>query len=70
MKMTPEQFEQYRKSTPDVKSQLVRKWFKVPEDKYYTVSMWPDHVAGVVRVDHKRHRDAKSKKISKSDSQA
>ena len=67
--MTPDQFEQYQKSSNSVKDELVRSWFKVPEDKYYTVSVWPDHVAGVVRVDPKRHRHVHAKKISKSDQQ-
>lgn len=44
----------------------VRNFACIPEDKYYTVSVWPESVAGQVRLNGLT-RVVKSKKISKSD---
>ena len=43
-----------------------RKWAGVPEDRYYTVSVWPEHLAGRVFVNHNGYRTVKAVKISKS----
>lgn len=43
----------------------VRRYFKVPENRYYSVSTYPPSVAGRVTVT--TERDVKARKISKSD---
>lgn len=45
----------------------LRRQLRLPDDKYYTVSVWP--VPGRVLVDDKRHRAVKAVKVSKSDQQ-
>jgi hypothetical protein len=42
----------------------VRQACGIPDDCYYTVSIWP--IAGMVTVDHRRSRAVKANKISKS----
>lgn len=44
----------------------VRREAGVPDDQYYTVSVWPLHLAGRLFVDRSRHRVVRSAKISKS----
>ena len=63
--LTPEQFAQYQ-SDPLGNDHLVRKWAGVPEDRYYTVSVWPEHLAGRVFVNYNGYRKVNSVKISKS----
>ena len=46
----------------------VRQRLGIPEDRYYTVSIWPE--PGVVRVDLNRWRAVKAHKVSKSDEHA
>lgn len=43
----------------------VRKECYVPDNRYFTVSKWPD--AGWLTVDKTRFREVAAKKISKSD---
>lgn len=64
--LTKQQFEEYLKDRDngDVK---IRKWCNIPEDRYYTVSIWPENVAGQVRINTNLYRTVHSKKISKSD---
>jgi hypothetical protein len=62
--MTAEQYKQYTEN-PGSSDSLVRKWFDIPDNKYYTVSHFPKQ--GIVNIE--RHRDAPLKKISKSDQQ-
>ena len=64
--LTADQFSEYMRVPPETGDELVRKWAGVPEDRYYTVSVWPDHLAGRVFVTS-LHRIVKTKKISKSD---
>ena len=45
----------------------IRKKFNVSDDRYYSISTWPEKVAGNVYIDMKRYRDIPKKKISKSD---
>lgn len=45
----------------------VRRIFKVPDNRYYSVTIWPDHMAGRISIDMKRTRAVAGKKISKSD---
>jgi hypothetical protein len=65
-KLSEELFKRYA-SDPLKYDEEVRKAGKVPDDKYYTVSMWPEHLAGYVEVLKKSSREVKLKKISKSD---
>ena len=44
----------------------VRRQLGLPEDRYYTVSVWPEHLAGRVFVDKTRTRVVRNQKISKS----
>ena len=64
--LTPKQLTEYL-TNPLEADPWVRYFAKVPEDRYYTVSVWPDHLAGRVFVNMKDYRTVKSKKISKSD---
>lgn len=45
----------------------VRQWAGVPEDRYFTVSVWPEQLAGRVFVRMTEYRKVAAKKISKSD---
>ena len=45
----------------------IRKKFNIPNNRYYTISTWPEKVAGYFYIDMKRTRDVPAKKISKSD---
>lgn len=49
---------------PALFSDEVREHCHIPDDCYYTVSIWP--IAGIVTVDHRRTRVVKATKISKS----
>lgn len=64
-RLTPEQFKQYL-ADPYGMDENVRKWCNLPEDRYYSVSVWPEHTNGFVHVTNVT-RVAKAKKISKSD---
>jgi hypothetical protein len=64
-RLTTEQLKQYVQN-PSHMDEQVRKWCNLPEDKYYTVSTWPEEVAGNVYVTNV-YRVVKAKKISKSD---
>ena len=63
--LTPEQFAQYS-ADPLGMDAVVRTWGKVPEDRYYSVSTWPEHLAGRLYVNDKMFRVVKATKISKS----
>lgn len=65
--LTPDQFKQYA-ANPVAMDEQVRKWCNLPDDKYYSVSVWPEHRAGVVTVTNVS-RVVKAKKVSKSDQQ-
>jgi hypothetical protein len=65
-KLTGEQFREYA-ADPLATDQKVRKWCNVPEDRYYTVTMWPEGQAGEVRVTTDLHRAVRAPKVSKSD---
>ena len=45
----------------------IRKKFDIPKNRYYTISTWPEKVAGYLYIDMKRTREVSAKKISKSD---
>ncbi len=58
-------FEKY-KENPLKYSDEVRNFCKLREDRYFSVSIWPEERAGEVR-ENKCVRTVKDKKISKSD---
>jgi hypothetical protein len=64
-KLTPEQFREYA-ADPFAADQQVRKWCNVPQDRYYTVAMWPTERAGELRVTADLHRVVRAPKVSKS----
>lgn len=65
-KMDDKMFEHY-KQNPLGMDDTVREHFKLPDNRYYTVSMWPeDEFAGVVRIITNSVRVVKAAKISKS----
>ena len=66
LKMPDALFERYKLDPAGMDAE-VRKTLNLPEDRYYTVSRWPEHLAGRVFVDNSRHRTvSKYTKISKS----
>ena len=64
-KLTAKQFKEYA-ADPLATDGKVRTWCSVPEDRYYTVAMWPEERAGEVRVTTDLHRIVRAAKISKS----
>ena len=64
-KLTAEQFKEYA-ADPLASDDKVRKWCSVPEDRYFTVAMWPEERAGQVRATKDLHRVVRAVKISKS----
>jgi hypothetical protein len=64
-KLTAEQLKEYA-ADPLAGDAKARKWCNVPEDKFYTVAMWPEPRAGEVRVTPGLHRAGRMAKISKS----
>jgi len=48
-KLTAEQFKEYA-ANPLVLDEKVRKLCEVPEDKYYTVAIWPEERSGELQV--------------------
>ena len=65
--LTKEQFEEYQRN-PLMADEKVRKWANVSNDRYYSVSVWPEHLAGRV-FQTNLFRKVTVKKISKSDQQ-
>ena len=61
--MSPELLKEYLLN-PLATDEKVRNTLDLPDNRYYTVSIWP--VAGIVTV-NKNFREVKVKKISKSD---
>ena len=64
-RLTVEQFKEYA-ADPLASDEKVRTWCSVPEDRYYTVAMWPEERAGEVHVIAELHRVVRTPKISKS----
>jgi len=65
-RMDERMFEHY-KQNPLGMDDTVREHFKIPDNRYYTVSMWPeDEFCGVVRIISNSVRVVKAAKISKS----
>jgi len=65
LKMSPDRFREYLSMGFHKSDKWIRSLFGIPNDRYYTVSTWPESLAGEVRVE--RHRDPPVMKISKSD---
>lgn len=66
--MDPEMFAKFSKG-PDVREHMdeaIRKQFKIPDSRYYTVTM-PPSPPGEVFIDYSRSRVLTTPKISKSD---
>ena len=61
--ISKEDFERYVKNPLD--DQWFRDKYDISENRYYTVSMWPN--PGDLRINTSIHREVKAKKISKSD---
>ncbi len=66
MIIPPALWSRYR-GNPQAMDEEVRKAMNIPENRYYTVSMWPDHLAGNVHINKSMTRVVHAKKISKSD---
>jgi len=64
-KLPPELFKRYLENPLSMDLE-VRKYCGLREDRYYTVSIWPEEVASMVKENNKV-REVKTKKISKSD---
>jgi hypothetical protein len=64
-KLNADQFKEYA-ADPLAADEKVRGWCDLPEDKYFTVAMWPEPRAGEVRVTAELHRVVRAAKISKS----
>lgn len=63
--LSKELFDKYV-SNPLENDGLVRKSLGLREDRYYTVSVWPEHLAGRV-YENRNVREVKVKKVSKSE---
>jgi hypothetical protein len=64
-KLTAEPFREYA-ADPLAVDEKVRRWCNVPEDRYYTVAMWPAERAGELQVTEELHRVVRAAKVSKS----
>ena len=64
-KLTAEQLREYA-ADPLAADEKVRRWCNVPENRYYTVAMWPAERAGELRVTAVLHRVVRATKVSKS----
>jgi len=67
--MTDEMFKRYMADNSGQVDREIRNKFNIPDNRYYSVTTWPEHLQGRVFVDSKRVRDIPVKKISKSDQQ-
>lgn len=65
--MLPETLREDWANAPLATDAKVRVALNIPDDRYYTVSRWPEPVAWVVRLTPGITRVLRSKKISKSD---
>jgi len=68
MRITGELFERY-KANPLGMDETIRLAFKLPPDKYYSVSTWPEERAGFISIVTGLDRKTPARKISKSDQQ-
>ena len=67
MKITGELFERY-KANPLGMDETIRLAFKIPADKYYSVSIWPEERAGIISIrEGGESRKSPARKVSKSD---
>lgn len=68
MKLTEDQVQRYEAGDSSI-CKFIRKNFNIPEDRYYTISLFPPELRGTVTIDCDRKRVPEVKKISKSDAQ-
>ena len=66
MKILPPDLLNKYKQNPLQYDEEIRKYCNLREDKYYTVSVWPENLAGQV-YETNNVRVVKAKKVSKSD---
>jgi hypothetical protein len=66
MKMPPQMLARYALD-PLALDEEIRRHFAIPEDRYYSVARYPEHIAGLITIDQTRTRVPKARKISKSD---
>ncbi len=64
-KMDDKTFKHYCQN-PLGMDEVVREELKLPDNRYYSVAMWPEDVVGVVTVIPNMTRTVVAKKISKS----
>lgn len=64
--MPPDLYERYVQN-PVGWDHVVRQQLNLPDNRYYTVAVWPTDRAGLVTVDRSRVRVVHAKKVSKSD---
>jgi len=64
-RLTAEQLRDYTEDPLAIDGK-VRKWCCVPDDRSYTVAMWPEERAGQVCVTAELRRVVRMAKISKS----
>jgi hypothetical protein len=69
VKLAADLFARYA-ANPLALDSEVRQVARVPEDRYYTVAVWPEHLAGVVSISQTGTRHVAPKKISKSNQPA
>lgn len=65
MKISPELFKQYCQN-PLGMDETIRSKYSIPDDKYYSVSVFPEKLAGNIYITRGMNRIVKAKKISKS----
>lgn len=65
MQLTSQQFDKYEKEPLKFDSEM-RSLFKIPQNKYYSVSIWPSLLAGRVCITSNLTRNVPINKISKS----
>jgi hypothetical protein len=68
MQITGELLKRYL-ANPLGMDETIRLAFKIPPDKYYSVSSWPEERAGFITITEGLARKAPCGKISKSDQQ-
>lgn len=58
-KMSDRDFKKYEYD-PREMDKFIREKYDIPQNRYYTVSMFPEKFQGIIRIDNKRTRDPNS----------
>lgn len=66
-RLTEEQIMRHEADPFGAGDTALRQQFRIPENRYYTVTVWPEQARGLIYLDEKRTREARAQKISKSD---